>query len=189
MKKISAVVLLLTIPVAFTLAVATVVEVDGLVEVRVDGGWQTLGVGDELPADATIATGFRSRAIVRVGSSTITVEPLSQVSLASVSIGETREQVDLDLPFGEIRAEVKRDVTRDALRGVEFRVMSPLSTAAVRGTVFTYDGVELGVAEGRVELLNAYGQWHSVAAGQRSRAYRWGIASVETTAREAARGE
>lgn len=189
MKKVGALVLLLTLPAALALAVATVVEADGLVEARVGGEWIALGAGDELPTDATIATGFRSRAVVRVGSSTITVEPLSQVSLASVSIEESNEQVNLDLPFGEIRAEVKRDVSRDALRGVEFRVLSPLSTAAVRGTVFTYDGVELDVAEGRVELLNAYGQWHSVAAGQQSRAYRWSIASVETTALEASRGE
>jgi hypothetical protein len=182
---------MMTAALLFSLAAAafpmgTVLEADGLVEVHLDERWDSVSTGANIPATAIVATGFRSRAVIELGNSVITIGPLSQVSLADAAIGEREELVTLEMPFGEIRAEVKRARRASPERSVEFRVLSPVSTAAVRGTVFTYDGVELDVAEGRVDLMNGYGQWHSVGAGQESRAYRWEIDSVETTAREAA---
>ena len=185
MKRMMTAALLLGLAVA-AFPVGTVLEADGLVEVRLDGRWEAISTGASLPTTATVATGFRSRAVIELGSSVITIGPLSQVSLGDVAVGEREESVTLEMPFGEIRAEVKRARRASPERSVDFRVLSPVSTAAVRGTVFTYDGVELDVAEGRVDLMNGYGQWHSVGAGQESRAYRWEIDSVETTAREAA---
>lgn len=185
MKRIMTAALLFSVAAA-AFPMGTVLEADGLVEVHLDERWDAVSTGASIPATAIVATGFRSRAVVELGSSVITIGPLSQVSLADVAIGEREELVTLEMPFGEIRAEVKRARRASPERSVEFRVLSPVSTAAVRGTVFTYDGVELDVAEGRVDLMNGYGQWHSVGAGQESRAYRWEIDSVETTAREAA---
>ncbi|MFW5689265.1 MAG: FecR domain-containing protein [Spirochaetota bacterium] len=188
MRRIPLILALAIVPIAYLSAAGTVLEASGLVELRTASGWIVLEAGDEVAVDATVATGFRSRAILRVGSSVVTVGPLSQVILNEVSVTRDEEDVSLQLPFGEIRAEVKRGSTGTD-RPVNFEVLSPVSTAAVKGTVFTYDGVVLNVDEGRVDLSNAYGQWHSVGAGQESRAYRWGIESVEGTALENARGE
>lgn len=184
MKKGLWTLVLAIIPVALSFAIGTVVEMEGRVEARTGMSWITVGVGDSVPVDAMIATGFRSRAVVQIGSSMVTVGPLSQVELASVSIGGGREEVALGLPFGEIRAEVRKSTTGGSLPEVDFRVFSPVSTAAVRGTVFTYDGVALDVSEGAVDLSNGFGQWHSVREGQSSRAYRWGLTSVESTLNE-----
>ncbi len=167
-------------------AIGTVVDATGRVEVEINGVWRPLLVGDTVALDAVIATGFSSTARVRIGSSLIDVAPLSQVELSSLSLGAGREEIALGLPFGEIRAEVRKTPQAGTLPFVDFRVLSPVSTAAVRGTTFVYDGVTLSVTEGEVDLSNAFGQWHSVREGQTSEAYRWGISSVETMQRSLA---
>jgi hypothetical protein len=165
----------------------TVIEVDGVVEAKSNGSWQAVAAGDELDGGSVIATGFRSQAVLEIGSSRVTVEPLSEVRVSDLTVEGDTEQTSLSLPFGRIRAEVNKN--SEAARSLDFRVQSPVSTAAVRGTTFVYDGIELVVIDGRVDLANAYGQWHSVAEGQVSRAYRWDISSVEKVAGEASRGE
>ena len=164
----------------------SVLNTTGLVEVQTAGGWEIVQAGDELARNAVIATGFRSSAVLQIGSSRVTVEPLSELTIAELASSGGNESVALSLPFGRIRAEVNKESNVSA---IDFRVTSPVSTAAVRGTTFDYDGVALNVLDGRVALSNAYGQWHSVAAGQESRAYRWTISSVEAVAAEQAAGE
>ncbi|MFP4378039.1 MAG: FecR domain-containing protein [Spirochaetales bacterium] len=178
---------LMTLIAASLFGQITVVEADGVVEAKINGTWQGVAAGDQLSGNTIIATGFRSQAILEIGSSRVTVEPLSEVQVSELAVGDNTERANLALPFGRIRAEVNKDP--NVTRSLDFRIQSPVSTAAVRGTTFVYDGVELVVVDGRVDLANAYGQWHSVAEGQVSRAYRWDISSVETVAGEAARGE
>ena len=186
MKRLIIAVLLL-VPAALTFAIGIVVETTGRVEVQVAGQWRPLLVGETVAETSVIATGFSSSARVRIGSSLVTVSPLSHVELSSLSVSSGREEVALALPFGEIRAEVRKTPQDGALPSVDFRVLSPVSTAAVRGTTFTYDGVSLAVTEGEVDLSNGFGQWHSVREGQTSEAYRWGISSVERQQLENAR--
>ena len=71
-------------------------------------------------------------------------------------------QTSVDLRVGKIRVEVKKDPN---LRN-DFTVKSPVSTAAVRGTVFTFDGVHLEVKDGRVALANRMGWGRVYTAGQ-----------------------
>ena len=60
--------------------------------------------------------------------------------------------------------------------------MTPVSTAAVRGTAFTYDGTNLIVQEGDVSFSNLIGQRHSVRRSQTSRTWQYtDIQSVEAT--------
>lgn len=186
MKKGIALIVMIAAVAALAVAQISVVDTTGLVEVQTATGWEAVEAGDELARSAVIATGFRSTAILQIGSSRVTVEPLSELTIAELTTNGTSERVALSLPFGRISAEVNKESNVSA---IDFQVRSPVSTAAVRGTIFDYDGVALNVLDGRVALSNAYGQWHSVAAGQESRAYRWSIASVETVAAEQAAGE
>ena len=81
------------------------------------------------------------------------------------------------MPFGKVNARVRSADDRRS----DFRVVSPVSTASVRGTDFVYDGISLQVTEGDVAIENLIGQTHSVRAGQESRAYAHEpIVSVET---------
>ena len=185
MKRSVAFILLIAAVAVAASAQISVLETSGVVEVRSAGSWQPVTPGDIISRDSVIATGFRSTAVLQIGASRVTVEPLTELTVSELSTSGATEQVGLSLPFGRIRAEVN---TESSVQAINFQVRSPVSTAAVRGTTFTYDGVELNVLEGRVALSNAYGQWHSVAAGQESRAYRWSISSVETVAAEEAAG-
>lgn len=154
------------------------VSVDGVVRVS-DGqnGWQPAQAGTALEPGDTIATGFRGRAVVAIGESEVTVSPLSQVSLSELVERNRDVEAELSMPFGRVEARVRSaERTR-----TDFRVVSPVSTASVKGTDFVYDGISLSVSEGDVAIENLIGQTHSVRAGQESRAYaREPIVSVET---------
>ena len=71
-------------------------------------------------------------------------------------------KTELFLRVGRVKAEVRQ---REGLQQ-DFRLSSPVSTAAVRGTSFEYDGVNLQVLEGLVAIANAYGQSIAVSGGQ-----------------------
>ena len=64
--------------------------------------------------------------------------------------------------MGRVRANVRTAEGRSA----DFEVRTPLSTAAVRGTQFEYDGWSLSVSEGVVEFANLLGQTRTVGAGE-----------------------
>ena len=49
---------------------------------------------------------------------------------------------------------------------MDFKVKSPVSAAAVRGTGFEYDGYELYVFEGTVNYTNLTGQSRSYSPGE-----------------------
>jgi hypothetical protein len=97
-------------------------------------------------------------------------------------VAPSEERAALSMPYGRINATVRRADNG----GMDFRVFTPISTAAVRGTEFGYDGFTLSVTEGDVAFTNRIGQAHSVREGQLSRT--WGVApieSVEQTLQEA----
>lgn len=169
MKKY--IVALLLIAVALPAIAATearIVSVDGTVRVSDSGGaWQQVEAGVTLEPGDLIATGFRGQAVISIGRSEVDVEPLSQVSIAELTERETVDRTRLSMPFGTVRARVRSTEGR----GSDFSVISPVSTASVRGTDFVYDGISLRVTKGDVAIENLVGQTHSVRAGQESRAY------------------
>jgi hypothetical protein len=154
-----------------------VLSVDGMVRIHAaDGSWTRAGEGDVLSSGMSVSTGFNASAVLAVGSSRVTVDPISFLELSELSQTETTDSATLDLSFGRVRSRV-RSTDR---RGTDFEVRSPVSTASVKGTDFVYDGSLLTVFEGDVSLQNSIGQSHSVRAGQRSRAYGYEtIQSVE----------
>ena len=161
-----------------------VMEARGSVVYRTTNGqMERLGRGDEIPQEGTIITAFNSEAVVEFPGWTMTVAALSRVDILEQRATETERSTNVALPFGRVETYVEPD---DEV-SVDFRVISPVSTASVRGTEFVYDGVVLRVLEGDVAIENNIGQTHSVRAGQTSRASDTEpITSVEATLRERA---
>lgn len=144
---------------------ATVERVSGKVEMQSTGGaWRAVAAGDTIPLGATISTGFRSEALLQVGSATLEVKQLTRMRLDELIEKEGVVQTELYLRVGRVRAEVK---PREGLQQ-EFKLKSPVSTAAVRGTSFFYDGVNIQVITGLVAMGNNYGQTGQVGQGEQS---------------------
>ncbi len=142
---------------------ATVQSVTGKVEIQTPGGaWRGLSSGDEVAIGSRISTGFRSSAVLEIGSATLEVDQLTRMTLEELAEREGTVKTELFLRVGRVKAEVTQ---RQGLQQ-DFRLRSPVSTAAVRGTSFEYDGINLKVLEGLVALANAYGQSVSVAGGE-----------------------
>jgi hypothetical protein len=129
---------------------ALIREVSGIVEVKAPGlsEWKTAEAGQTLEKASLISTGFRSTALVTIGNSTVTVKPLTRLSLEELAANQNGEQVTLNLRAGRVRA----DVVPPAGKAVTFSIRAPIATASVRGTVFDFDGTRLSVEEGRVHL-------------------------------------
>ena len=169
---------------------AQLVEVDGLVRIHgADGSTVRAEAGDTLSRGMALSTGFDATAVLDLGRARVTVDPVSHIELAELQASasqtaQSQSETTMDLSFGRVRSEVRTTESRER----EFRVQSPVSAAAVKGTDFVYDGSLLTVYEGDVSLRNRIGQTHSVRHGQRSRAYGYeSIQSVEAYYREAAR--
>jgi ferric-dicitrate binding protein FerR (iron transport regulator) len=120
------------------------------VEVKGPGAaeWKAAEAGQTLEKDFLISTGFKSTALLTIGNSTVTVKPLTRLSLEEIVMKQHGEQVALNLRAGRVRAEV----AAPAGGKTDFTVRSPVATASVRGTVFEFDGMRLSVEEGRVHL-------------------------------------
>jgi hypothetical protein len=68
----------------------------------------------------------------------------------------------LNLSVGKVKAEVK------LAKNEKFDLRGPVSTAAVRGTEFEFDGFTVKVTNGVVAFINTVGQSRGVAAGEDS---------------------
>jgi hypothetical protein len=185
--QVGIVVLLLIVAVAGTAVAAERVEVasvTGLVRVHnADGSWARAQAGDTLSPSMAVSTGFDGSAVLAIGSSRVSVDSVSYLTVAELTEDAQEDETTLDLSFGRVRSEVRSADNRRT----DFEVRSPVSTATVKGTDFVYDGSLLTVFEGDVSLQNRIGQSHSVRAGQRSRAYGYEtIESVEAYFREVA---
>ena len=146
---------------------AEISAVSGKVEVRLSGqDWQPAEVGMEVPVGASISTGFNSRADLEIGPATLQVRALSRMRIDELIEQEGLVQSDLHLQVGRVRADVQ---TAEGVQS-EFNLSSPVATAAVRGTSFEFDGVNIQVETGSVQLSNQYNESVSVAQGESSSA-------------------
>jgi hypothetical protein len=130
---------------------AVIRDVSGLVEIRspLSSDWVAAKQGDVLSADTSISTGFKSSALLAVGTSTVIMRPISRLTLRELVRLQGDEQVQLELLAGRIRAEV----TPIEGKAVSFTVISPMVTASVRGTAFEFDTINLLVEKGTVRYL------------------------------------
>ena len=160
--------LLLVGSAAFAQVRATVESASGKVEVRAQGGaWQAASEGEQIARGSTISTGFNSRATLQLADAVLEVEPLTRMTLEDLV--ETTDSVSTDVfvRVGRTRANVQ---SAEGVRS-DFRMRSPITTASVRGTQFSFDTKATAVTEGSVTVANFLGRTHSVPQG--------GSASIE----------
>ncbi|MCL2066482.1 MAG: FecR family protein [Treponema sp.] len=124
-------------------------ELTGTVGVKPPGAaeWTQAAAGDRIVKEASISTGFRSMAILVVGSSVITVQALTSLTLEEIINMSNTETVNLELRTGRIRT----DVNPPAGVRTSFVVRTPMATASVRGTSFELDALNIRVSEGMVK--------------------------------------
>jgi hypothetical protein len=164
---------------------AVIREINGTVEVKAPGAtdWSAARPGQELGRNTVVSTGFKSSALIVVGNSTLTVQPLTRLSLEELIRAGNTEKVNVSLRAGRIRADVKPPAGGSS----EFTVRSPTATASVRGTAFEFDGIRVRVDEGRVHVSGNGQSGTYVGAGHQA------AADVETgrtvSAAETAREE
>jgi len=145
---------------------ARVLSTSGRVEMRATrtASWSAVEAGMELPLGATISTGFGANAQLEIGPATLEVQQLTRLTLEELAEREGLVQSDLFLQVGRVRADVRTTEGRQS----EFRMRSPVATAAVRGTSFQFDGINLQVESGNVWLGNQLGEGVVVGGGEES---------------------
>ncbi|QSH93355.1 hypothetical protein C5N99_12330 [Treponema medium] len=156
---------------------ATITEVAGKVECKLPGNdWKTAKVGDTLPAGSFISTGFKSTAIIKTESATLTVKPVTRLSLEELIKSEGTTKTQMFLMAGRVKAEVTPKEGEKA----EFKVKSPTATASVRGTGFEFDGQNLLVDHGAVQFESGSGIGipKMVASGEFSTISRMGTVTI-----------
>jgi len=125
-------------------------EMIGTVELKLPGtaDWVPAKVGDRIGEAAVISTGFKSSAVLSVGNSTLTVRALTRVSLETLMSQNETETIGIGLSTGRVRAEVNPP----AGGRTNFSVQTPSAVAAVKGTVFEMNTIEIFVHEGSISF-------------------------------------
>ena len=166
-KKIALIVLLVFIITAGAFAQSgTIRELTGEVELKPAGAsaFRAAAAGDTVAANTIVSTGFRSTAVIAIGSSLITVRPLTRLSLSEIQTLENTENTSISLQTGRVRVEVNPPAGTRA----NLQVQTPSTTASVRGTSFEMDTENLTVITGRVIYAGASGPAAMVTAGNSS---------------------
>ncbi|MDR0475039.1 MAG: FecR family protein [Treponema sp.] len=138
-------------------------ELTGDVELKRSGSqaFTAASAGDEVTRDTIVSTGFKSTAVIAVGSSMITVRPLTRLSLAEIQSSSGTETLNVNLQAGRVRVDVKPPAGAKA----NCTVQSPSATASVRGTSFDFDTINLTVNEGTVAFSGVSGPIAMVKSG------------------------
>ena len=150
---------------ASTQTEAVLVSVEGKVETRPEGGsWQQASEGDTIARGTTVSTGFDGSADIELGDSVIQVDSLTRLTLEQLVRQADTVTTRVFMDVGEVEAEVQG---AEGLSN-DFEVRSTQATAAVRGTVFQFNGRSVSVSEGQVWLGNQVGLGVVVSQSQQS---------------------
>jgi hypothetical protein len=141
-------------------------EITGTVEVKNSSSpdWIPAVRGMQLAKSSSVSTGIRSTAVIGLGNSTITVRPLTRLTLEELARNQDTEQVDIHIRSGRVRTEVAPPTEGKTT----FTVRSPSATASVRGTSFEFDTEQVRVIRGRVNFSGNDGVPAPVKAGESS---------------------
>ena len=144
----------------------TIRELSGEVELRHAGAadFVPASVGAAVSQDTVVSTGFRSTAIIEIGSTTLTVRPLTRLSLAEIRSAAGSETLGVNLQAGRVRVDVRPPAGTLA----DFTMQGPSATASVRGTSFEFDARSVSVIEGSVSFRGDRGTPVMVLAGGES---------------------
>jgi len=138
-------------------------EMVGQVELKSPGSASFVAAraGDLIGEDTVVSTGFKSTAIIEVGSALLTVRPLTRLTLTEIYASSGAESVTVDLQAGRVKIDVKPPAGTKA----SFSVSSPISVASVRGTSFEFDVRNLYVYEGNVLYKGLRSEGTLITAG------------------------
>jgi len=152
-----------------------ITELSGTVELKLDGAenYVAAKTGDIVAMKTIVSTGFKSSALITVGSTILTVRPLTRLSLAEISSSAGQETLSVSLQAGRVRVDVKPPAGTRA----SMHVQSPIATASVRGTSFEFDTQSLTVLEGTVVFTGNNGEVKLVNAGGSSEILYNGMAA------------
>jgi len=147
----------------FAQQTALVQSVTGKVQLKEpDGEWTNAAPGAAMSQGTFISTGFNSTAVLDLGTSKIQVRPLTRLRLAELLRKGDTATTSVFVTVGKVNADVQR------LPGLtqSFKLQSPVSTAAVRGTQFTFAVTWVTTNEGVVEFQNTVGLGRDVGPGE-----------------------
>ena len=141
----------------------TIRELNGTVELKNPGaaGYVPAKAGDIVGQKTVISTGFKSTTLIQVGSTTLTVRPLTRLTLTEISAASGTETLNVNLQAGRVRVDVNPPSGTKAAMSVS----SPSATASVRGTSFDFDTRNLYVNHGTVSFKGNRGAGMLVNAG------------------------
>ncbi len=125
-------------------------EIKGKVQVKpMNGAWTDAAEGMSLDLLTTVSTGFDSSVKILIDKNVLFVKPLTRMTVDKLVEESGKVSTTCFLRVGSVNANIK------SAEGVkqDFKVMSPYSTASVRGTRFDFDGKKLKVWEGNVVLV------------------------------------
>jgi hypothetical protein len=142
-------------------------ELSGTVELKLSGAqdYAAAKTGDMISQDTVISTGFKSSALIEVGSAIITVRPLTRLTLKEISSSTGGENLNMNIRSGRVRVELNPPAGTKA----SMSVSSPVATASVRGTRFDFDTRNLYVESGAVAFRGNRGGLIRINAGSRGR--------------------
>ncbi|MDR2952813.1 MAG: FecR family protein [Treponema sp.] len=141
-------------------------EMTGTVELKPAGtaNFVPAVAGVQIKQDTVISTGFKSSALLEVGSALIAVRPLTRLTLTEIAAAQGTETLNVNLQTGRLRVDVKPPAGAKA----SLSVTSPIATASVRGTRFSFDTRNVIVHEGTVVLKGKRGYGVRLPAGSHS---------------------
>jgi len=163
-KKVLTLIVLIFLCAGFAFAQnGTITEITGTVEIKRAGSanFVPARVGEQLAWDTIVSTGFKSTALITAGSSVITVQPLTRLTLSELSSSAGTETINVGLQTGRVRV----DVNPPAGTQTNMTVRAPSATASVRGTSFEFDTRNLQVHHGTVAFQGERGGTFLVSAG------------------------
>ncbi|MCL2809101.1 MAG: FecR domain-containing protein [Treponema sp.] len=163
MKKIFLSLMILTVSFAAYSQTAVIREITGEVEIKPAGAasFTPARAGSQIARDTIISTGFRSSAVIEIGSNLITVRPLTRLTLSEIQSTAETENVNVNLQAGRIRV----DVNPPAGTRANTTVQTPSATASVRGTGFEVDALNIQVFSGTVGWSGSNGLVVPVTSG------------------------
>lgn len=166
MKKFALLIILFCTGVCLFAQSGVIRELTGEVSLKAAGTseFRPASAGDAVDADTIVSTGFKSTALIAVGSSIIAVRPLTRLSLSELQSAAGTETVNVNLQAGRVKIDVKPPAGTRA----NFTVRGPTATASVRGTSFEFDTINLTVSEGTVNFQGSSGTAVPVSAGASS---------------------
>ena len=150
----------------FAQETGVITELTGTVEIKPAGNRDFIPAkaGDSIVMDTIISTGLRSTALIRAGSTILTIRPLTRLSFSEISSAEATETINVTLQTGRVRADVKPPAGTRATMTIQ----SPVATASVRGTSFEFNIDSITVLEGSVAFIGSKGKEVLVGSGSAS---------------------